>query len=318
MILMPGDQWKNQHTVQEAYLKAFCDPVPHEQTRAAVLWVHSANEVPARRVPKKCAVEPYFYCHDDNGQRSFLGEKFLSDLESVSGPVIKAARHGNLPTTLRDRYTLTGYVAMSLVRTSTGKRLIDQATIDHTVQQIRDLINDPVRHAEYCAAMEQETGRRMDPEESKRALTGGKVRAVQTNRGWSLRMMADMLMFFQRRFMGMRLLLMHANDAFFVTSDCPVAAHDPATMPFLPQGFQSFEMRFPLSREYCLAGTYSPGPTRLELESEQVETLNRFLVRQADRFVYAPFNAGYLQLELQDSLAQKLATQRDDVIQFFE
>src|ERR1039458_7313664 len=28
---MSGDQWKNQHTVQEAYLKAFCDPVPHEK-----------------------------------------------------------------------------------------------------------------------------------------------------------------------------------------------------------------------------------------------------------------------------------------------
>jgi hypothetical protein len=89
-------------------------------------------------------------------------------------------------------------------------------------------------------------------------------------------------------------------------------------MPLLPQGFQSLEMRFPLSREYCLAGTYSPGPTRLELESDQVETLNRFLVRQADRFVYAPFNAEYIQLELQDFLAKKLATQRDDVIQFFE
>jgi len=318
MILMPGDQWKNQHTVQEAYLKAFCDPVPHEKTRAAVLWVHSANEVPARRVPKKCAIEPYFYCHDDNGQRSFLVEKELSYLESASGPVVKAARNGNLPTTLRDRYTLTGYVAMSLVRTTTGKRLIDQATIDHSVQQIRDLINDPVRHAEFCAAMERETGKRMDPEESKRKLTGGKVRAVQTNRGWSLGMMGKMLIFFQQRFMGMRLLLMHANDAFFVTSDCPVAVHDLSTMPLLPQGFQSLGMRFPLSREYCLAGTYSPGPARLELDADQVRNLNGFLVRQADRFVYAPFNAGYIQLELQDSLAKKLATQRDDVIQFFE
>jgi|GEM_PF-7113480 hypothetical protein len=318
MILMPGEQWKNQHTVQEAYLKAFCDPVPHENTRAAVLWVHAANEVPVRRVPRKCSVEPYFYCHDDHGKRSFLVEKWLSDLECASGDVVKAARNGNLPTTLRDRYTLTGYVAMSLVRTSAGKKLIDQATIDHRVQQIRDLINDPVRHAEFCAAKERETGKRMDPEESIRALNGGKVCAEQTNRGWSLRMMVEMLMFFQQRFMGMRLLLMHANDGAFVTSDCPVAVHDPATMPLLPQGFQSLEMRFPLSRDYCLAGTYSPGPTRLELESDQVEKLNRFLIRQADRFVYAPFNAGYIQLELQDSLAKKLATQRNDVVRFFE
>jgi hypothetical protein len=257
--IMPGQQWKNQHTVQEAYLKAFCDPVPHEKTRASVLWVHSANKEPVRRVPRKCAVEPYFYCHDDNGQRSFLGEAFLSDLESVSGDVVKAARNGNLPTTLRDRYTLTGYVAMSLVRTSKGKRLIDQAAIDHSVQKIRELVNDPVRHAEYCAAMERETGERMDPETSKQALTRGKVRAEQTNRGWSLRMMAEMLMFFQQRFMGMRLLLMHANNAFFVTSDCPVAVHDPATRPLLPQGFLPLEMRFPFSREYCLGRVHTIG-----------------------------------------------------------
>ncbi len=315
---MPGDQPKSQHFVQLAYLEAFCDPVPHEKTGSPVLWIHAANQKVRRQIPKECAVENYFYCHEESGQRSFLGEKFLADLETASDDVLKAAQRGNLPTTLRDRFTLTGYAAMSLVRTPTGKRLIDQATIDHSVQQIRDLINDPVRHAEYCAAMERETGKRMDPKESKRALTGGKVRAVQTNRGWSLRMMAEMLMFFQQRFMGMRLLLIHANDAFFVTSDCPVAVHDPATMPLLPQGFQSFEMRFPLSREYCLAGTYSPGPARLELDADQVRNLNRFLVRQADRFVYAPFNAEYIQLELQDSLAKKLATQRDDVIQFFE
>jgi Protein of unknown function (DUF4238) len=160
------------------------------------------------------------------------------------------------------------------------------------------------------------TGKRMDPEESRRALSGGKVRAVQTSRGWSLRMMAEMMMLFQQRFMNMRLLLLHANDAFFVTSDCPVAVHDPATIPLLPQGLQSFEMRFPLSREYCLAGTYSSGPAQLQLASNEVEKLNRFLVRQADRFVYAPFDAEYIQCELQDALEKKIPSQNDGVIQF--
>ncbi|HUZ97186.1 MAG TPA: DUF4238 domain-containing protein [Edaphobacter sp.] len=316
---MPGDKPKAQHFVQQKYLEAFCDPVTHEKTGSAVLWVHSANHAPRRQVPKECAVENYFYCHEDeSGERSFLGERFLADLESASGDVVKAAQAGVLPRTLRDRLTLTGYVAMSLVRTPTGKKHIDQAAIDQSVQQMRDLVNDPVRHAEFCAEMEKTTGKRMDPEESIRKLSGGKVRAVQTNRGWSLRMMAEMMMLFQQRFMNMRLLLLHANDAFFVTSDCPVAVHDPATMPLLPRGFRSFEMRFPLSREYCLAGTYSSGPAEVQLPSNQVEKLNRFLVRQAARFVYAPFDAEYIQRELQDAHAKKIANQRDDVIQFFE
>jgi hypothetical protein len=131
-------------------------------------------------------------------------------------------------------------------------------------------------------------------------------------------MMAEMMMLFQHRFMNMRLLLLHANDAFFVTSDCPVAVHDPATIPFLPKGFQSLEMRFSLSREYCLAGTYSPGPAILQLTCNQVENLNRFLVRQADRFVYAPFDAEYIQHELQGTQKKKMANRKDDVIRFFD
>ena len=316
---MPGDKPKAQHYVQRAYLEAFCDPIPHEKTDSPVLWVHSANQPPRRQIPKECAVENYFYCHqDETGGRSFIGEKFLADLESASADVVKAAQAGVLPTTLRDRFTLTGYVAMSLVRIPTGKKNIDQATIDHNLQEIRDLVSDPVRHAEYRAEMERRTGERMDPEESRRALSRGKVRAVQTSRGWSLRMMAETMMSFQQRFMNMRLLLVRANDAFFVTSDCPVAVHDPSTAPLLSPGFLSFEMRFPLSREYCLAGTYSSGPTELQLASDQVEKFNRFLIRQAYRFVYASFDADYIQRELADTQASRVANRRDEAIRFLE
>lgn len=314
---MPGNQPKAQHFVQLAYLEAFCDPVPNEKTGAHFLWVHTANQPVRRQVPKKCAVENYFYCHEDeSGRRSFLGETFLADLESASDDVLKAAQGGVLPTTLRDRFTLTGYAALSLARTPAARRHIDQATIDKSVQQIRDLINDLVRHAELCAAIEKETGERWDPEESKRKLKAGRVRAVQTNRAWSLRQMAEMTLDFQKLFMQMRLLLLHANDEFFLTSDCPVRVHDPATAPHLPHGLQSFEMLFPLSREYCLAGVYSTGPARIELESNQVHNLNLALVRQADRFVYSPFDAVYFQDELQRSQLNKRAAQREDVIQF--
>jgi hypothetical protein len=314
---VPGHQPKAQHFVQQAYLEAFCDPVPNEKTGTPFLWVHAARQPVRRQVPKECAVENYFYCHEDeSSERSFLGETFLADLESASRKVLRAAQSGILPTTLRDRFTLTGYIAMSLVRTPAAKRLLDEATIDHSVQQIRDLINDPVRHAEFCEAIEKETGERWDPEESKRKLKAGRVRAVQTSRAWSLRQMAEMMLEFQKMFMQMRLLVVHANGAFFLTSDSPVRVHDPATAPLLPDGFQSFEMLFPLSREYCLAGVYSSGPTRLELKADQVHRLNRTLVRQSDRFVYAPFDDAYIQEELQESQRIKNLIKRDDVIQF--
>ena len=205
---------------------------------------------------------------------------------------------------------------MSLVRTPAAKRHIDQSAIDKIVQQIRDLVNDPVRHSEFCARAEKETGKWWDPEDSKRKLKGGRVRAVQTNRAWSLRQMAEMMMNLQQTLMRMRLLLLHANEALFLTSDCPVRVHNPATVPLLPSNFQRFEMLFPLSREYCLAGVYSPGPDRIELGPDQVHKLNRILVQQADRFVYSPFDADYIQEELRKSPNRRTERERGDAIQF--
>jgi len=314
---VPGNQPKAQHFVQSAYLEAFCDPVPNQKTGAKFLWIHSAHQPVRRQVPKECAVENYFYCHEDKtGQRSFLGENFLADLEIASSAVLKDAQNGSLPTTLRDRFTLAGYTAMSLVRTPASKRQIDQSAIDHLVQQMRDLVNDPVRHAEFCAMMEKESGDRWDPDESKRKLKAGRVRAIQTNRAWSLRRMAELMMALQEVLMQMRFLLLHANNAFFLTSDCPVRVHNPSTVPLFPKNVQSFEMLFPLSRDYCLAGAYSTGSDRIELEPDQVQKLNRRFVQQADRFVYSPFNADYIQDELRRSSERKRASQPNDVIQF--
>jgi hypothetical protein len=92
-------------------------------------------------------------------------ETFLADLETASKEVLEAAKRGILPVKMEDRFTLTGYVAMSLVRTPAGKRYIDQAAIDNAVRSLRELMNDPVRLARYCAEQENETGQRHDPDD---------------------------------------------------------------------------------------------------------------------------------------------------------
>ena len=83
---------------------------------------------------------------------------------------------------------------------------------------------------------------------------------------------------FQTMSMRMRLLLLHANGAFFLTSDCPVRVHNRVRAAAATHGFQAFEMLFPLKRKYCLAGVYSAGLDRIELESDQVHDVNRSLV----------------------------------------
>jgi Protein of unknown function (DUF4238) len=308
---MPSNEPKLQHYVQRAYLEAFCDPKPNEKTGKPFLWVHTANRPVRRQVPKECAAENYFYCYEEDGKRSFRGEKFLGDLEAASASVLRAAQQGELPTTVADRYKLTGYTAMALTRTPVAKRLIDQATIDNAVQQIRELVSDPVRHAEFCKQVGID-----NPEESIRKLKGGRVRGVQTNRAWSLRQMVDLMLKFQDEFMRMNLFLLHANDAFFLTSDSPVIVHDPAKPLLLPHGALSPDLLFPLSREFCLAGTPAANPGLIELADPQVLALNRRLVRQADRFVYAPFDSSEIQAELQAVAEARLRQPDDNIIEF--
>jgi hypothetical protein len=314
---MPGNEPKAHHFVQQKYLEAFCDPVPHEKTGASALWVYSGDRPVRRQIPKECAVENYFYCFENQeGERSWVGEHFLADLESASSDVLRTAQQGTLPTTLRDRFTLTGYVAMSLVRTPLAKKHIDRTTIEQQVQQIRDLINDPERHAEFCTWYERETGEKMDPEESIRKLRGGRVRATQTSRAWSLRMMVESLLRFQKRFMSMHLILLHANGGYFLTSDSPVSVFDPETAAQTPEGYVSFQMLFPLSREYCLAGTILDGPNQIEFDAKEVRNVNNSVIAGADRHVYSPFRADYIQSKLEESLAEKNGLNGDGIIRF--
>lgn len=314
---MPGNEPKAHHFVQQKYLEAFCDPTPHEKTGAFTLWVYSADRPVHRQVPKECAVENYFYCFEDKqGERSWLAEYFLADLEAASSDVLKTAQQGTLPTTLKDRLTLTGYVAMSLVRTPFARKRIDRATIEEQVQQIRDLLSDPERHLEFCQWYEQETGEKMDPEESIRKLKGGRVRATQTSRAWSLRLMTESLLRFQSRFMSMDLIMLHANGAFFLTSDSPVSVFAPETAAQTPDGHISFQLLFPLSREFCLAGTILDGPDRIEFSSDEVKRVNDTIIGGADRHVYSPFAAEYIRAKLQQSTAERKERDGDGIIQF--
>jgi hypothetical protein len=261
-------------------------------------------------------VENYFYCYEDGGKREFRAERFLADLESASSEVMKAAQRGILPIGLHDRYLLTGYVAMSFVRTPVAKKLIDQAAIANSVQAIRDLVNDPIRFSEYCKEEERRTGTKHDPEEERRKLRAGRVRGIQTNRAWSIKRMVELMLHFQELFMGMRLRVLHANQAHFLTSDCPVRVNDPAVPCPLPKSYEWVDLLFPLNRELCLAGSYSGETARLELMRDQVADVNRILISEADRFVYAPFDDGYITADLQKLSAERAAIREDKAIQF--
>lgn len=303
---------KSQHFVQRAYLEAFCSDVPSAKTGERFLWVHTAKKR-WQATPSACATENYFYCHDPgDGSKSFLGETFLSDLEAASMDVLRAAQKGDLPTRLQDRLTLTGYVAMALARTPSAKAAMHHAAAVDAIDSVNELINDPVRLADYCAELAR-MGEVTTPQEVKAKLTGGRVRVSQTDRSFSLKMMAEQIMFFQSMFMRMNLCILHATKGAFVTSDRPVTVADPSTAPVFTDGRISHELVFPLCKNFCLIGTFCKTGCRLEVGPQILQALNAKQAREADRFVYAPFEGDFLQHELarqpRRSFAEEIVTQ---------
>jgi hypothetical protein len=157
---MPGDEPKAHHYVQCAYLEGFCDPTLTGPPR---LRIYSPNQPVRTQIPKECAVENYFYCFDEDGKCNFIVEKTLAEMESASASVLDTARQGRLPATATDRLTLAGYIALSIVRTPTAKKIIDQAYIDRHVDWLRALVNTPGQLEAYHDEEERRTGIKRDP-----------------------------------------------------------------------------------------------------------------------------------------------------------
>jgi Protein of unknown function (DUF4238) len=312
---MPSDEPKAHHYVQCAYLEGFCDPELQDGASAPQLRIYSPNRPPRTQIPRECAVQNYFYCVDQDGKRNFIVEKTIADMETASAPVLNAARRGRLPATITDRLTLAGYIALSIIRTPTAKKIVDQAYVDTRVDQLRALIDTPGRLEAYLDEEAQRTGVRRDPDEERRKLKGGQIRAVQTSHGGSLLLMFQQLPVFQERIVNLHWTILR-SDALFLTCDQPVTLHSPdRKRTRLQAGQIDPDFIFPVSSKFCLVGSSLPMDHYAELDREYTRVFNVALIRRADRFVYSPFHASYIQGELDKAHAHKMATMKSDVIQ---
>ena len=312
---MPGDEPKAHHYVQCAYLDGFCDPELNDGAGRPRLRIYSPNRPMRKQIPGECAVENYFYCFDQDGKRSFEVEKTLADMESDSAPVLNAARQGRLPNNLTDRLTLAGYIALSIIRTPTFKKIVDQAYVDADVEKLRQLIDTPGRLEAYLEKEAKQTGIKRDADESRRKMKGGRIRVRQTSHAGSLLMMFQQLPVFQERIVNTHWTLLR-SDAMFLTCDQPVTLHSPdRKLTHLKPGQLDPDFLFPISRKFCLAGSSFQMDPYAELDEEGTKAFNIALIKRADRFVYSPFPAPYIQEELDKAHRKKIATMKSDVIQ---
>jgi hypothetical protein len=172
------------------------------------------------------------------------------------------------------------------------------------------IANDP-RALEWAVTkMREHTGEDVDPEKFRKDLTGGTVEVTQAERGWSLRMMLEMMVFLQQVIFTMNwtFLLTPEDDSGFLTSDNPVALFDPVGGPVGGIGFASSPVAhftFPISREICLLAQHQRGPEAAQLNGSRVRSVNKGTITRADSQLYAPFKSSAVQGILDSIVKQR-------------
>lgn len=120
----------------------------------------------------------------------------------------------------------------------------------------------------------------------------------------------------QSRLVKMDWTLIRAKGAFFLTSDFPVLLSNPLQSGHVHKGAASPDFVFPISRDTCLAGGTGFGSEDLVVtDAAQVRKINLALIKRADRFVFSPFRAPYVQQKLDQSFEIREASKVSDVIQ---
>jgi hypothetical protein len=309
---VPSSEPKSHHFVQRAYLDAFCDPQPGN--KKPFLWVYSPKREVRFQNTKECATENYFYCFEKDGARSFEVEHAIADLENHSLPLLVRPQQGLLPATPQDRLTLAGYVALAVMRTPAARSIFNQAVIDVQVKRLRELANVPGELETVLREHEIKSGEKLDPDEQRRKLKAGKMRAVIPDPDWSLRCMLEQTLQLQSHFVKMDWTLVRAERAFFLTSDFPLLLSDPS-LAHIPDGANSPDFLFPLSRDTCLAGGGFGREEFVFSDAAEVRKINLALIERAQRFVFSPFRAPYVQQKLDQSFEARETSKVSDVIQ---
>lgn len=113
-------EYKNQHFVTEAYLKAWCDP--HTPNGAFVWIVSKKDRSISRKSPRSLFSESDFYTiYDAGGNRNLELERQLKDVEDRFIVLRDKKLKRHLPLTFSDRKTIALFASTIFARTKRYK-----------------------------------------------------------------------------------------------------------------------------------------------------------------------------------------------------
>jgi hypothetical protein len=113
-------EYKNQHFITEAYLKAWCDP---NTSNGAFVWIVSKKDHSIfRKSPRSLFSESDFYTmYDTDGNRILKLERQLKDVEDKFIMLRDKKLQKHLPLTPNDRKIIALFVSTMFARTKRRK-----------------------------------------------------------------------------------------------------------------------------------------------------------------------------------------------------
>lgn len=123
-------EYKNQHFVTEAYLKAWCDP---STPNGAFVWTVSKKDLKiTRRSPRSLFSEPDFYAHYDSSKdRNIALEHELNTIEDRFIALRDKKLIHHISLTPDDRKIISLFVSSMYARTKRQKREGQQIWLDY-------------------------------------------------------------------------------------------------------------------------------------------------------------------------------------------
>lgn len=290
----PDVKNKNQHTVPQSYLKAWCDPNPPAGYEPYIWLCDKGGAGARKKAPARVFVEKDFYTIKlADGERDLVLEHGLSQLESRFAALRRNKLEKGLPLSQRDLVNLCAFVATMYARTKSRgefwrgqwQRVLDMG--QRMQDRMREMPPEDVEkmaHAFEPPSNGEDTGLTMDDvreivEQPMQALLPSEHTAVTP-------ILARMP----------HVIMETADSPGFVTSDAPCVWFDPELMKESPR-FEagglispSIEISMPLSPRQCVFFGHQlivSGYVRLKPHEPLIDQINRRVHHFADEYVVA-------------------------------
>jgi hypothetical protein len=311
---------KNHHYVPQLYLRGFLDPL-EEAKGQNVLWCYAIGKKPKRFPTSRVGCKEFFYAFEKDGETQLLIEDKLAEMERIiSGPLQKLAA-GDIRLAPQERSELAGFLALMFSRGERAFDFTNKLFLDVHAAKTLDWLKNPDEFNNWIKQYEETTGEKLNTDydrmkEFMEKVASGEIRGEQTERGWTLKIMMELMVDMIPLFEGMSWGLLSAgDDEMFLTSDNPVVVSDPkASMNERRVQYSNMaSFTFPINRKHCLQGINEGGSRprdgRQALRSAEVRMTNRMVAEQSYKFLYAPMRSDHIQ-----GMMEKVYKQRRPIL----